>query len=122
MTKKKNITDAIARDLPRLDKAYYKPGDYPGLELWIYPSGKKTWRFQYRTKNKKYPIRIKIGNYPHVGVIESIKRAKEEAKKIYEGGDPKETVKKDILKMQLGEALRKYYQEELTTINNLARS
>ena len=118
MTKKKNITDAIARDLPRLDKAYYKPGDYPGLELWIYPSGKKTWRFQYRTKNKKYPIRIKIGNYPHVGVIESIKRAKEEAKKIYEGGDPKETVKKDILKMQLGEALRKYYQEELTTINN----
>ena len=56
MTKKKNITDAIARDLPRLDKAYYKPGDYPGLELWIYPSGKKTWRFQYRTKNKKYPF------------------------------------------------------------------
>ena len=85
MTKKKNITDAIARDLPRLDKAYYKPGDYPGLELWIYPSGKKTWRFQYRTKNKKYPIRIKIGNYPHVGVIESINRAKEEANKIYKG-------------------------------------
>ena len=114
-SKAKNITDAIARDLPRLDEAYYKKGDYPGLELWVYPKGKKTWRFQYRTKNKKYPIRIKIGNYPTIGVVESIKRAKEEATKIYKGGDPKEAVKADILKMQLGEALRKYYAEELTT-------
>ena len=49
---KKNITDAIARDLPRLDKAYYKPGDYPGLELWIYPSGKRPGDFSIELKIK----------------------------------------------------------------------
>ena len=57
--KEKRI-DAIARDLPRLDTAYYKKGDYPGLELWIYPSGKKTWRFQYRTKNKNILYELKL--------------------------------------------------------------
>ena len=60
----KKLTDAITRDLPRLDKPYYKTADYPGLELWVYPSGVKTWRYQYRVKNKKHPTRKKIGNYP----------------------------------------------------------
>ena len=50
----KNLTDAICRDLPRLDKRYYKQGDYPGLELWVLTSGKKTWYYQYRDKNKRY--------------------------------------------------------------------
>ena len=38
-TKAKKLSDAICRSLPRLDKAYYKPGDYPGLEFWIMPGG-----------------------------------------------------------------------------------
>ena len=29
-TKAKRLTDAICRDLPRLDKRYFKPGDCPG--------------------------------------------------------------------------------------------
>ena len=29
-SKSKKLTDAICRDLPRLDKRYYEPGDYPG--------------------------------------------------------------------------------------------
>ena len=49
-SKAKNLTDAICRNLPRLDKRYYKKGDYPGLEFWIHPSGKKSWYFQYRYK------------------------------------------------------------------------
>ena len=32
-TRAKNLTDAICRDLRRLDKAYFKPGDYPGLNF-----------------------------------------------------------------------------------------
>ena len=32
-SKAKNLTDAICRDLPRLDKHYFKPADYPGLEF-----------------------------------------------------------------------------------------
>ena len=40
-SKAKNLTDAICRSLPRLDKRYMKQGDYPGLELWVQPGGSK---------------------------------------------------------------------------------
>ena len=53
-SKAKKLTDAYCRSLNRLDKRYYKPGDYPGLEFWIMPSGIKTWFFQYRVKEKKW--------------------------------------------------------------------
>ena len=81
---KKKLTDAITRDLPRLDKPYYKPGDYPGLQLWVYPSGVKTWRYQYRTKYKKYQQRKHLGNYPTISVTAAVKRARELSEKIYE--------------------------------------
>ena len=113
----KKLTDAICRDLPRLDKHYFKPGDYPGLELWVRPGGTKTWRFQYKIKNKRYQQRKTIGNYPVIGVVEALKRAKELSTRIYNGEDPKEDKKSDILKMQLGEALKNYYIESLTEAN-----
>ena len=129
MTKSKKLTDAYCRSLkPKISqdpksKNYlnyipsYVPGDYPGLLLWIYPSGQKTWRYQYRTKQTKFQLRKKIGNYPEVGVVEAHKKAKKLSIKIEDGLDPRSVEKADILKMQLGEALRKYYQEELTTAN-----
>ena len=119
-SKAKNLTDAICRDLPRLDKHYFKPGDYPGLELWVRPGGTKTWRFQYKIKGQKYQQRKTIGKYPVIGVVEALKRAKQLATKIYNGEDPREEAKLDILNMQLGEALRSYYREELTTVNQYA--
>ena len=119
---KKKLTDAITRDLPRLDKPYYKPGDYPGLQLWVYPSGVKTWRYQYRTKYKKYQQRKHLGNYPTISVTAAVKRARELSEKIYDGEDPRAQEKADLLKMQLGEALRSYYQEELTTVNGHAET
>ena len=70
-TKAKKLSDAICRSLPRLDKAYYKPGDYPGLEFWVNPGRIKTWRFQYRVKRKRYAIRKRLGNFPTVGVNEA---------------------------------------------------
>ena len=29
-SKARKLTDAVCRDLPRLDKRYYRLGDYPG--------------------------------------------------------------------------------------------
>ena len=119
-SKAKKLTDAICRDLNRLDKRYFKPGDYPGLEFWVLPSGVKTWYYQYRTKNKKYQQRKRLGNYPNIGVVEANKRARELSTKIYNNEDPKEQQKIEILSMQLGDALRSYYQDELTTVNQYA--
>ena len=73
--------------------------------------------FNIELKHKKFPQRKKIGNYPVIGVVEAIKRAKELSTKIYNGEDPKEAETIDVLKMQFGEAIRNYYREELTTVN-----
>ena len=50
-SKAKNLTDAICRSLPRLDKRYMKHGDFPGLEFWVQPGGTKSWAYQYRIKS-----------------------------------------------------------------------
>ena len=60
-TKAKKLTDAICRSLPRLNKAYYKPGDYPGLEFWVQPGGTKSWKYQYRVKGKSFQLRKSLG-------------------------------------------------------------
>ena len=89
-SKSKKLTDAICRDLPRLDKKYYKPGDYPGLQFWVLPSGTKTWYFQYNSKSRNYQKRKHLGQYPHVEVNEATKKAKSIAIKIFNGTDPEE--------------------------------
>jgi len=46
-----------------------------------------------------------------------IKKAKQISQQVFNGTDPQEQIKSDILKMQLGDAIRKYYVEELTEAN-----
>jgi hypothetical protein len=116
-SKAKNLTDAICRSLPRLDKRYMKQGDYPGLELWVQPGGSKGWYYQYRIKGVKDPLRKKIGSFPTVGVTEAFNRAKKLSKDIYEGVDPRQTEKVEVLKEQLGQSIKRYYKEELTEVN-----
>ena len=111
------LTDAICRSLNRLDKKYYKPGNYPGVQFWVLTSGTKTWYYQYRTPNKKYPVSKRLGNYPHVGLVEAHKKAKQLAQNIFNVIYPEEQEKSDIMKMQLGEALKNYYIDELTEAN-----
>ena len=74
-SKAKNLTDAICRSLPHLDKRYMKPGDFPGLEFWVQPGGSKSWYYQFRIKGTKDQLRKKIGTYPTIGVTESFNRA-----------------------------------------------
>lgn len=47
----------------------------------------------------------------------AVKRAREQSEKIYGGENPRAQEKAGLLKMQPGEALRSYYQEELTAVN-----
>jgi hypothetical protein len=91
--KGKNLTDAICRSLPLLDKRYMKRGDYPGLEFWVQPGGTKSWAYQYSIKGTKYPIRKNLGTYPVVGVVEATNRVKKLSKDIFEGADPRQKEK-----------------------------
>ena len=121
-SKAKNLTDAICRALPHLDKRYMKRSDYPGLEFWVKPSGTKSWSYQYRIKGVKNPIRKALGTYPVIGVVQATNRAKQLAKDIYEGTDPRQTEKVVTLKLQLGTAIKTYYVEELTVANQYRQS
>ena len=107
-SKAKNLTDAICRSLSRLDKRYMKQGDFPGLEFWVQPGGSKSWYYQFRIKGTKDQLRKKIGTYPTIGVTEAFNRAKQLAKDIYDGNDPRSVEKIEILKEQLGSAIRRY--------------
>lgn len=48
----------------------YKLTDGQGLALWVYPSGKKTWRFEYRRADKKLDT-ITFGSYPSLSLAEA---------------------------------------------------
>ena len=116
-SKAKNLSDAICKSLPHLDKKYMKRGDYPGLEFWVQPGHTKSWSYQYWIKGTKYPIRKSLGTYPVIGVVEATNRAKQIAKDIFNGTDPRQTEKVETLKLQLGTAIKTYYVEELTVAN-----
>jgi len=81
------------------------------------PGGTKSWKYQYRIKGVKDPVRKKIGTYPVIGVVEATARAKKISKDIYDGVDPRATEIVEVLKLQLGEAIRTYYADELTVAN-----
>ena len=82
ISKAKKLTDAICRDLPRLDKNYFKPGDYPGLQFWLKRVDLKVGSINIELNTKNFHKRKKIGNYPVIGVVEAIKRAKDLSTKI----------------------------------------
>ena len=116
-SKAKKLTDAIVRSYNRLDTIQIIPGDFPGLYLWVFKSGLKSWYYQQRIKGKKYAYRKCIGKYPAVGVNQALARAKQLSNKIYAGTDPREEEKSEVLKMQLGLAIKSYYSQELTVAN-----
>ena len=121
-SKAKKLTDAMVRSYNRLDKDQIIPGDFPSLYLWVLKSGVKTWKYQQRIKGKKYPYRKTLGKYPTVGVNEALARAKQLSHKIYGGIDPREEIKSEALNIQMGVAIKKYYQELLTESNQYRSS
>ncbi|WP_025324474.1 tyrosine-type recombinase/integrase [Deferrisoma camini] len=64
------FTSAYLRSLRPKDRRYEvrEPG---GLGLWVYPSGRKTWMYTYTVGGRKF--RLKIGEYPRVGLAEARK-------------------------------------------------
>ena len=79
--------------------------------------GTKSWKYRYRVKDKSFQLRKSLGPYPVVGVVEATARAKKIGKDVYDGVDPRQTEKVEVLKLQLGEAIKTYYAEKLTIAN-----
>ncbi|MEI9887731.1 MAG: tyrosine-type recombinase/integrase [Rhizomicrobium sp.] len=63
-----------------------KLSDMGGLQLWIYPNGRKFWRFAYRFHGKQKVLAL--GRYPDTSLIDA--RAEREKAKVLlrDGSDP----------------------------------
>ena len=66
----------------------YKLSDGGGLALWIYPSGKKTWRFEYRRQDKKLDT-ITFGSYPEISLADARIMREEKRSLVAKNVDPK---------------------------------
>lgn len=66
----------------------YKLSDGSGLALWIYPSGKKTWRFEYRRADKKLDT-ITFGSYPELTLADAREMREKNRSLLAKNIDPK---------------------------------
>ena len=89
-----NLTPGLCKDLRPKDKLYYVcDKNCPGLWLWIYPSGFKTWYYHYRPRGKQ-SANIKLGRFEMLNPSQARIRAKEIQGDIVKGNDPLERRKK----------------------------
>ena len=66
-----------------------KLSDMGGLQLWVYPTGSRLWRYAYRFGGKQKLLAI--GKYPDVTLIQA-REARDNARKmLVEGKDPSHT-------------------------------
>lgn len=62
-----------------------KLSDGGGLALWVYPSGRKTWRYSFSSNGKSQSVLV--GSYPEVGLSDAREKLAELKKKRYAGED-----------------------------------
>ena len=60
------LTDATIRNAKPIDGNTLKLSDGEGLQLWVRPSGSKTWNLAYRLAGKQK--KLTIGNFPAIGL------------------------------------------------------
>lgn len=96
------LTDAKARQAQPREKDY-KISDSGGLLLFVAKSGRKTWRFKYRSGGKER--RIVFGAYPDMKLSEARARRDKAKEALREGRDPSiEMRKRALTNRRLAEA------------------
>ncbi|MBD3842454.1 MAG: integrase arm-type DNA-binding domain-containing protein [Campylobacterales bacterium] len=94
----KPLTDPQCQSAKAKAKAYDLL-DGCNLNLRIYPSGTKSWRWKYkRNKGEKYESPITFGSYPALSLKEARLKRMEYEKMLINGLDPKEEIIKQQVK------------------------
>jgi integrase len=82
------MTAQSVKALPPGDKRYIvRDANVSGLELRVAPDGTKTWSLRYRNLEKQQR-RLKLGEYPRMGLADARKQANRELRKVDGGIDP----------------------------------
>lgn len=92
------LSDAKCRN-SSADGKLRKLADGKGLYLWVYPDGRKYWRFRYYQHNKEKSL--SLGVYPEVSLKDARLKRDEERKRIDDGLDPSFERKADKLRKRL---------------------
>jgi integrase len=82
-----------------------------GLCLRVFASGKATWTFRYRPREGGARRRVRLGEYPSIGLSEARKRADRERGKVADGADPQGEIKSKRNAPTLGEVIERYLIE-----------
>lgn len=83
------LSDAACRAAKGQEKLY-KLSDAGGLQLWVHPSGSRTWRLAYRFagKQKNYTL----GTYPDMKLVEARDLRDDAKRRLRKGEDPATSV------------------------------
>jgi integrase len=79
------LTDAACRTSKPGEKTY-KLSDAGGLQLWIHPSGSRTWRLAYRFEGKQKML--SLGTYPTLSLAFARERREDCRRLLKSGTDP----------------------------------
>lgn len=85
------------------------PPDLRGLQLWLFPSGSKTFMFRFKVNGRsRY---LKIGSYPTVGLAEAHKLVQGYRSKLKEGIDPQEQKEAVLRANRAAPTVRHIYED-----------
>lgn len=91
------LTDAKIRKLKSKNTGTIKVTDSGGLQVWVYPSGTKSFKIKYRFNKKEQTDTV--GHYPSVTLAEARRRRDEIKRQLALGLDPsleKKKVKRNL--------------------------
>ncbi|MGV1944920.1 MULTISPECIES: tyrosine-type recombinase/integrase [unclassified Agrobacterium] len=86
------LTDAACRAAKGQEKLY-KLSDAGGLQLWVHPTGSRTWRLAYRFEGKQK--NLTLGTYPDMKLVEA-RDLRDDAKRRLRKGEDPAIVKEDV--------------------------
>jgi integrase len=80
--------DTFFRGLKPAEKLYKVPVDGHGLNLYVYPDGRKFWRQRFRAPQTGKESLLSFGEYPLVSLFAARKQAMEARELLAEGKNP----------------------------------
>ena len=117
-----NLTIGFCNSLKPRDKRFFiRDSLVPGLWLKVMPSGFKSWVYSCRPKGHK-PMRIVVGSYESLSPAKARLRVKQIQKDMFEGKHPTEARQKIKGEPMLGDAIKSWYELQLTTSNGYRKS
>lgn len=86
------LTDAACRAAKGREKLY-KLSDGGGLQLWVHPSGSRTWRLAYRHNGRQKSMTL--GTYPDMKLVEVRDKRDVVKRTLRDGDDPEKRVERE---------------------------